>query len=400
MGKLRRCWPLLVLALAAGAALWWRTHTTSAEYRLRKGLDALERNDPDAAAHRALQLEAAGALDHARLLSGQILMAEARARGSSSSEGRSRYSQALALFNKIEAQGEIRRRAISLCGQCHLQLGELAEAERVFTYLIKQNPDDLDGQRGLAATAFDLGALDRAVDHCREWARLAPTDGRPHRFMAMIFKDLSQLNDAIPSYRAALERTLATAVQEEVRLELAECLIKRKEFAQAREALEPCSPPPQLMPKLLIMRAECSLGLGETDRARSEVAKARKIHPDFPDALRVRANLDLQAGDAQSAAALLEKAVQLEPANHACRHLLAQAYSSLNRPADAKEQNRLVKEIQGDLNALSKITKEVMENPKDASLHLRMAELYQKLHMPEMAARNRRLAETLAARPR
>ena len=39
-----------------------------------------------------------------------------------------------------------------------------------------------------------------------------------------------------------------------------------------------------------------------------------------------------------------------------------------------------------------------MEHPKDASRHLRMAELYQQLHMPEMAARNRRLAEILAAK--
>jgi len=91
--------------------------------------------------------------------------------------------------------------------------------------------------------------------------------------------------------------------------------------------------------------------------------------------------------------------VQLKPANFACRHLLAQAYTGLNRPAAAKEQHRLANEIKDNLDALSKLAQEVMEHPKDPSRHLRMAELYQKLHMPEMAARNRRLADVLAAKP-
>src|SRR5262249_23494158 len=156
-----------------------------------------------------------------------------------------------ALLNQIEDQAEIRHQAISLCGQCHLQLGQLAEAERVFTFLCNQNPDDLDGHRGLAALTFDLGAFTRAIRHCQEWARLDPEDGRPHRFMGLIRKDLSQIDEAIPCYQDALQRHLKESVKEEVRLELAECQIKRKEFDEAVKTLEGCSPPAKLYHKLL-----------------------------------------------------------------------------------------------------------------------------------------------------
>src|SRR5262245_52736622 len=259
MGKLRRFWPLLIMALAGGAVSWWWHYTTRPDYRLRQGLNALQRNDLEAAEHQAQRLEASGAQDAARLLSGQILMTQARSLDPGSPQARTLWNQALAQFNRIEDQGKIGRQAISLCGQCLLQLGQVAEAERIFTFLWNQNPDDLEAHRGLASLAFDLGAFFRAVHHCREWARLDPKDGRPHRFMAMILKDLSQINEAIPAYQDALERHLTETVKEEVRLELAECHIRQKDFNQALKVLENCSPPALLFPKLLTMRAECFL---------------------------------------------------------------------------------------------------------------------------------------------
>jgi len=400
MGKLRRFWPVLIIALVGGAVSWWWLYTSRPGYRLRQGQEALKRNDLDAAEQQALRLEAAGAVDAARLLSGQILMSQARSLDPASPQARALWAQALALFNRIEDQGEIRRQAIALCGQCHLQLGQVIEAERVFTYLLNQHPDDLDGQRGMAALAFDLGAFSAAIHHCREWARLDPSDGRPHRFMGMIWKDLSKIGDAIPCYQDALARHLTETVKEEVRLELAECYFRQKDYQQALSTLQPCAPPDELLPKLLALEAECFLAQGKADQALTRVERARKIYPDFPDGLRIQAKLHLQAGETRAAADLLEKAVQLKPANYVCRHLLAQAYMGLNRPADAKKQLGLAEEIKDNLDSLSKLAHEVMEHPKDPTLHLRMADLYQKLDMPEMAVRNRRLAEILSAKNR
>src|SRR5579864_4679300 len=106
MGKLRRFWPVLALALAAGTGLWWWRHTTSPEYRLRRGLEALARNDLEAAEQEALSLEESGAKDTARLLSGRILMIHADSLDPSSQQARAAYAQALALFNRIEDPGE------------------------------------------------------------------------------------------------------------------------------------------------------------------------------------------------------------------------------------------------------------------------------------------------------
>ena len=395
MSRVRRFWPLLGLLLVA-ASLWWWFHPKPPEQILRLGKEALGRNDLDDAEYQVGRLEEAGAFDAAHLLSALILLSQARSQPSSSQQSRALCQQALARLNRIQDQGEIRREAISLCGQCYLQLGNWNEAERAFQFLLQQHPDDLDAHRGLAAVTFDLGLFSRTVPHCREWARLDPEDGRPHRLMGMVFKDLSRIDEAIPCYQDALARHLAATVKEEVRLELAECHIRQRDYQQALDTLQNCAPPAALLPKLLVLEAESFVAQGKIDQARSRLEKARRIQPDYPDALRLEAKLRLHADENRAAADLLEKAAQLEPANYACRYLLAQAYNGLNRPADAKEQLRLAEEIKSNLDALSKLGHEIMEHPKDSARRLRMAELYQKLHMPEMAARNRRLAEILA----
>src|SRR5262249_22275874 len=112
MRKLRRFWPVLVLALAAGLLLWWVRDSRRPEYVLHLGKEALQRNDLDTAERQALRLEAVGALDAARLLRSQILLTQAKSLDASDPQARSLCVQALALLNQIEDQAEIRHQAI------------------------------------------------------------------------------------------------------------------------------------------------------------------------------------------------------------------------------------------------------------------------------------------------
>lgn len=364
---------VFLLAVAGGAAAWWH-HTTQPEYRLRRGQDALRRGDLDRADKMALLLEADGAYDQAHLLRGEMLL-----------RGR-RYAEALAEFNQIRDQGDIRRAAAALSGQCLLYLKNPREAERAFLFVLSEDPNHVDAHRGLAVVYYDQGAMPLAMAHLEQVTRLDPKDGRPYRTLGLMYKDLDDRAKAVEAYRAALARDLGPEAAEEARLELAEVLLKQLQHEAALQALEPLGPRTADAPRAVALRAEALWGLGREADARALLDRTLAQHPGVPALLRVRGRLYLAADNPQEAAALLERAVAQDRHDFAARFLLAQAYERLNRAADAAEQRRLGQQTQDYYTEMSKLTREALGRPWDAPVRRRLAEVCQKLDRPELAA--------------
>jgi tetratricopeptide (TPR) repeat protein len=388
-----------VASLAAGGGGWWY-RTTRPEYLLRQGQEALRGGDLARAHELADRLEAGGAADHAHLLRGAAFFREAGPYLGTPEEHAvlPLLKRAVNEFNQIRDQGAIRLEAAALSGQCILYAKNPAEAARVFRFVLEQKPDHVDAHRSLAAVYFDQGADLLAVRHLEEVARLDPHDGRAHRLMGRIYKErASQHDKAIPCYREALRRHLSPSVAEEVRQELAECLVREGAFAEGLEVLDGSNPPPARQAQALALRGECLYGLGRAERARSVVEQALTTHPDSPDLLRLRARLHLDADEARAAADLLARAVALDRSDYRGRHLLALAYARLGRRDEAAEQHRLVEETRDRLKKVTELSGEVASNPWDASLHLRLAELCDQLGKPDEAGMWRRSA---AACPR
>src|SRR5205085_1866437 len=82
----------------------------------------------------------------------------------------------------------------------------------------------------------------------------ARADGRPGRLVGLIEKDLGQYRAAVAAYREALARDLKDLVKEEVRVELAESLLKLKEYAEALNVLDAARPPPAGAAQVLALR--------------------------------------------------------------------------------------------------------------------------------------------------
>jgi tetratricopeptide (TPR) repeat protein len=371
--------------LAAGG--WWWYSTTRPDYRLRVGLEALDRGDPDTAELMAARLAAGGYNNHALLLRGKKLLLEGR------------HARALEELNRIRDTGWIRLEAAVLSGRCQLKLKNPHDAERAFLFVLKQDPNSVDAHRGLAAVYFDQGAMARAVLHCEKWAELSPTDGRPYRFMGHIYQEMGQKEDALSALQKALQRDLAETVVQEVLVELADLQVGQSQYEGALQTLSRCDAETAKAALPLTLRAECLFALGKKAQARDLVRQALEAHPGFARLLRLRARQHLEAKEYRAAAALLEKAVRADPNDLAARALLAQAYTGLGRPADAREQQRLIKRTQGYYDELTRLTRQLLVRPTDPGLHRRMADLYQLLNKPELAAQSRRLADAHAAAP-
>jgi tetratricopeptide (TPR) repeat protein len=361
---------LLSLALAIGAA--WRWHaTTRPEYRLKSGQEAVRQGDWNKAERFAARLEESGYSSHAHLLRGEAHFHQRQ------------WALALAEFNQIEDEGEIRLEAAALSGQCLLRLGNLRGAEAAFRFVVDQQPDHLDAHRGLADVYYFQGALLQAIDQFREVARLDARDSRPHRFLGRIYKDLGQHAEAVACYQEALQRDPTAKETERVREELAECLVKRHDYPQALEVLAACNPGAAEKPAVLALRAECLFGQSQVDAARDLLDQALDTYPRFPGLLSLRAKIYLAKGDPAKAASLLEQAVKADRHDSANLQQLAQAYQRLGRDADAAAQLSLAKQSDAYRAQRAELTEAAMKRPWDAAVRRRLAAVCRLLDRPE-----------------
>lgn len=365
---------LALVVVAAGAVAAWRYQVTRPEYRFARAKEAVAAGQWDRAERIAGELDTDGRTDEAALI-----RAEAKLR-------QGRFEEALTALQRVKVQGVLRRDAVALSGRCLLALGNLPEARRAFAFVLSEDPDHADAHRGMAAVAYDLGLLDRAVAHSEQVARLDPSDGRPHRLIGLIHKDLAQLDAAEAAYREALRRALPEDERRAVYLELGETLLLLARYSEAVKVLDDgavAGTPKNAA--WTAARAESLRGLNEPAEAMAEVDRGLAEHPEAGTLWRIRGQLALDAQKIADAVDALEKAVVLSPSDYRAYYLLGQAYTAAGRSADAERAFSRRDAIRADLALITGLTQEAMDKPGDAGVRDRIAEVCDRLGKPELA---------------
>ena len=90
------------------------------------------------------RLETTGHPDLAHLLQGEAYLSAGA------------YADAVAEFNQIKDQGEIRRQAAARTGRCLLLVGKRHEAERALRFAVEDGLDDVEAYRDLAVIVPEL----------------------------------------------------------------------------------------------------------------------------------------------------------------------------------------------------------------------------------------------------
>jgi tetratricopeptide (TPR) repeat protein len=328
----------------------------------------------------AQRLEVLGWDDHARLLRGEAFLRDHQ------------FDRALYELNQIQDRGDLLVEASVIYGLAFLSVQRLWEAEKLLRYVLSKQPDRLEAHRGLAAIYFDQGALTLAVRQGEECARLEPRKGYPYRFLGVIFKDLARYAEARAAYQQALERELSAEQVADVKEGLAEVLVLQKEYTQALKLLEDCPSALTSQPTMLACRAECLWTLDRAEESKRLLNEALREHPQAVELLRLRAKLHLSANEPESAASLLERALQVDHHDSVSRYQLVQAYQRLGRAKEAALQQQLLKQTQDYLTELTKLNEEIAQRPWDGAVRTRLAEVCDKLDKPELAAMWRRAA--------
>ncbi len=109
--------------------------------------------------------------------------------------------------------------------------------------------------------------------------------------------------------------------------------------------------------------------------------------------------LHLDANEPQEAVKLLNRALALDPPDHASRYHLVAAYRRLGQSSAAQREQKLFEQTQKDFEEISRLNKEATKDLWDASVRLRLAELCEKHEMHQMAKMWRNAAARCLAQP-
>jgi tetratricopeptide (TPR) repeat protein len=425
---------VMVLGVPA-AVVGYRSYTSRPAYLTNQGVEALQEGDIAKAKQYVVRLQMKGFDSAAHILQGKIFLTQAKDQLEKAPlpfpyEGMQRASQmvlsgaglggyptslrglgwlafiqvqqtfprqisgaddlldALEEFTQVMDNDPWAAEATVLASECLVRLGDSRSAELALLTLVNRQPDNLDAHRWLAAIYVDLNAGVPAAAHLREWIRLDPDNPHPYRLLCLITRDTEGgFQEAIQVYRQVLQLGLDPGERAAVLKELAETLIKAlAEYQQALDTLAQAPQDFQDQPAILLLRAECLLGLAQGEEARRMVDGILAGHPNLTSALLFRAKIYLQDDQAHSAIPLLEKVVSLHPLHIQARQTLMLIYRSVRDEQRAAEQQRLLESLLAPRGRLLELQPVTANHPWNGSARLEMALLNAPINRAEALA--------------
>lgn len=284
-------------------------------------------------------------------------------------------------FSEALTDLEIRPQALHWLGAAVYAIGNPSLAANHWFEAIAAKPDQAPTHRSLSMYFYDLGAADNAIHHLKELAKLEPKDGRPLRLLALIHKDNERYEDAAIYYQQALERSLSDTTQQEVLLELTECLLKSRNYQQAFETITRCTESNDVR----VLKAECLSGLGKNDEAIQELDLVLAVDGNHLGALLHRGTLDLERGDIDGAVANLKKAAQAYPLDFTAHFKLSQALRRAEQNELADQEAAEAERIRAIREKFAKLHQDASAKPEDATIRVDLADTAQELQLLDVA---------------
>lgn len=271
--------------------------------------------------------------------------------------------------------------ALTLLGEAYHRLGRHLEAEQALRQSLSVNPSQTEARRWLAASYYDLGAMDLALEQLAILSREAPEDPRPNRLSGLIQKDFEQYQAAIEDYTESLRRGPDEVSRQEIVVELAECQVKQHLYEDASETLSLATSSADT----LLLQARCAQALNEPGKAASLVERALAIEPTHLEARLFQAEILLDAGSVNEAAGVLEKTVAAWPGDYRPRYQLANIYRRLGMVNDAELQSAEVQRLQKLSDEFTELHQRAFSDTTNAALRFRLGEIADQLQKRELA---------------
>lgn len=312
-------------------------------------------------------------------------------------------AQAVREFGEIPEESDLADQATPGLAEAVAHLRDLGRSapltdllERLRNF-VKRHPDHVEAHRRLAQFYIDLNALAPALTELQEVARLDPEDGRPWRFMGLIYRDTLREGSAIDAYRQALQRRLEPHVAAEVREELAQLLVEQGFVQEALAVLEAAPSWLRNSPSCRTVEAAARWTLHQKSEARRLLAQALAEDPNYVPALRLAGKMELDEDEPKRAQVLFRRALVLQPHDEKARHMLADACRAAGETAEAEAELKRFGETVGLLREVARLGRIAHNEPWNVEVRLENARLL--AHLGRLSEARNWVRSALAADP-
>ncbi len=362
-----RWWIVFATACVTVVAAFWLTRNLSPENAYRRGRAALLTGDRETVLREAESLiQTPKYQSHGWLLKGLLLSRLGK------------LDQAITYLEKSAENESLAIEANTVAAQCLYQSGLYLQAIQASNRALERDERCVDARRWLAAAYYDLGAVTNAVEELERISVEAPADPRPTRLLGLIARDSESYPDAIQYYRESLTRDTN---QPEVVAELAECLMKRNQPAEALVILGQCEP----SAVVLTLTAECLSRVGRLKEAHDSLRNALRLEPQFFPAMLALGKLHLDQGNNSDALQVLTDAVRRNPNDSQAHFQLSQAMHRAGDKQGADRELQQMQEIQALEREFSSLHAAAAKEPNDAALRFRAGEVARQLGKLKLA---------------
>jgi tetratricopeptide (TPR) repeat protein len=374
---------MVVLAAFAGV-VWFGHAPPTPDALFAEALAGLERGElePFDRAVRVLEKRSEYEM-HVRFLDGVALFRSGRSEA------------ALQRFATLAPAGDLREPMLLYTAQALHAANRLPEAEFLLRTLVHECPENAEAHRWLGVIYYDLGAYDYAIVQLQELAKLVPDDYRPHRLIGLMYRDFEQDQEAIESYREALDRSPPRDVRNEILQELAEALVALRRYDEALEVIAEAQPTAVLE----TLKAQCLWSDGQAEAALRTLQNARRLNPTERTRILLEAEIRAARGDLPRGLELLREAVRLHPHDAECHYQLGLALRNAGLTTEAESELATWNRLKELATRLSQLNFQALRNPHDLDVREQLAEVCEELGKDELAAMWRQTVEALRTSP-
>lgn len=253
------------------------------------------------------------------------------------------YQKIIGLFKNrpIENDSEA---LLLLRGQVLLLLGDLTDAERVFTAALQKMPDLMKAHQGLSLLYMQQQQYKKAQQHLIRSIELGYADDQVYAQLAFIHVKNNQPWSAIAAYRQAL---MLAPEQHQYQQGLLFALISADDLSQATVLLNELINKTPDNAQLWLQRGQIALQQSEKAQALINIEVALKLNPNDMNNQLLAAQLHLTQGSSERAVYLVQQTVK--------QQIQQNLLQIKNSSADALNKNPKVNTIK-DKSKIAQVT--------------------------------------------
>lgn len=293
-----------------------------------------------------------------------------------------KLDEALAVAEELSEISIMQAECYVIAGEVFMRRVQFLAAINAFSNAVKLDPSHVRAHRWLGVVYHDTGAMSMATDHLRSVAKFDPKDYRALRFSGLIFREYEKFEDSVTDYREALNRNPPEKIANDIRLEMAESLLKLRKLEEVQATLATVTARSATRSALL---AEAL----ETEGKNAEAMKAAEEAIEL-DGNHLRASLvlgRLYNGNRQWDLSVerLQKVVAKYPAEHEPMFLLGRALVSSGQDEEGKKMLAESKRIKDVFLRFSELNTEAVRRSQDVPLRIELGKLAEELRKPGIA---------------